>query len=262
MATIGKVSAVFSASTSGLKSGVNEASSLFKKLGADVAGLRSGMRTLAAIQGAQLFGQVASAATSAARSFISMGVAQADVIGQQRDMAARLGFTYGELAGVGLAAAQVGVSMDTIANAATRADVAFVKAANGGAQAQAAFSNIGLSVDDLQGKTPAERFRMIADAIARLPTAAERSRAAMALFGRAGAQLLPLFEQGAGSIEQATAEAERFGLALTNQQADAVDAMGDSFTKSYEAIKGVVGDRKSTRLNSSHEWISRMPSSA
>ena len=170
-----------------------------------------------------------------------MGAAQADVIGQQRDMAARLGFTYGELAGVGLAAAQVGVSMDTIANAATRADVAFVKAANGGAQAQAAFSNIGLSVDDLQGKTPAERFRMIADAIARLPTAAERSRAAMALFGRAGAQLLPLFEQGAGSIEQATAEAERFGLALTNQQADAVDAMGDSFTKSYEAIKGVVG---------------------
>ena len=29
-----------------------------------------------------------------------------------------------------------------------------------------------------------------------------------------------------------------------------------------EGIKAAVSDRKSTRLNSSHEWISRMPSSA
>ena len=31
---------------------------------------------------------------------------------------------------------------------------------------------------------------------------------------------------------------------------------------SSENFGTVIGDRKSTRLNSSHEWISRMPSSA
>ena len=30
----------------------------------------------------------------------------------------------------------------------------------------------------------------------------------------------------------------------------------------HESTAAVGGDRKSTRLNSSHEWISRMPSSA
>ena len=30
----------------------------------------------------------------------------------------------------------------------------------------------------------------------------------------------------------------------------------------YIVLYGLFGDRKSTRLNSSHEWISRMPSSA
>mgnify|MGYP003338349778 CR=1 FL=1 len=37
--------------------------------------------------------------------------------------------------------------------------------------------------------------------------------------------------------------------------------VGDSL-KVVEAIGSEVTDRKSTRLNSSHEWISRMPSSA
>ena len=32
--------------------------------------------------------------------------------------------------------------------------------------------------------------------------------------------------------------------------------------QSYQGIRHRKGDRKSTRLNSSHEWISRMPSSA
>ena len=30
----------------------------------------------------------------------------------------------------------------------------------------------------------------------------------------------------------------------------------------YEIVDNAIEDRKSTRLNSSHEWISRMPSSA
>lgn len=241
MATIGKVSAVFSASTAGLKAGVNDASVAFKKLSGDVAGLRSGMGTLAAIQGAQLFGQIASGAMSAARSFISMGVSQADVIGGQKDLAARLGMTYGELAGLGFAGAQVGVSMETIGKAATKADVAFIKASQGSKVAQAAFAGIGLSVEQLDGLSPAERFRAIADSISALPTAAERSRAAIQVFGKAGAELLPMFEGGAGAITAATEEAAKFGLALTNEQANSVDSMGDAFAKAEMAVQGIVG---------------------
>jgi hypothetical protein len=241
VATIGKVSAVFSASTAGLKSGVNEASASFKKLSADVASLRSKMGTLMAIQGAKLFGQVASAARDAAMSLVNMGSAQSETIDKTSKLSRRLGMTYGELSGLALAGDLAGVSMDQIGMAATKADVAFVKAAQGSKQAQSAIAGVGLSVDQLQNKTPAERFKMMADAIAGLPTPAERARASIQLLGKSGADLLPLFEGGAGSIRKATEEAERFGLALTDEQGVAVEGMNDAFTRAYQAVQGVVG---------------------
>lgn len=240
MATIGKVSAVFTASTSGLRAGVSQAAASMGQMQRSVSGLRGQLATLTAISGAQLFGQIASAASSAVQSLISMGRAQADTIDQTSKLAARLGMTYGELAGLSLAADLAGVSMDTIGKAATKADVAFVKAVNGSQQATAAFEAIGLSVDQLQGMTAAERFNAIADAIAQLPTEAQRSAAAIALFGRSGAELLPLFNAGSGAIAQATAEAQAFGLALTNMQGQNVEAMNDAFTRAQQAINGVV----------------------
>lgn len=240
MAQIGKVSAVFSASTSGLTSGVKSASSAFASLRSDIAGLRGGMSALVTINAAQFFGQLANAATQSIRSLVSMGQAQAEVIDQTSKLAARLGMTYAEMSGLALAGELAGVSMDKIGAAATKADVAFVRAANGSQSAVEAFSAIGLSVDQLNGLSAAGRFDQIAEAIAALPTEAERAAAAIGIFGRAGAELLPLFSQGAGAIAEARAEAERFGLALTNEQGQNVEAMNDAFTRAQQAVQGVV----------------------
>lgn len=240
MATIGKVSAIFTASTSGLKAGVKEASDSFKKLQKDTASTASSLRTLTAIQGAQLFGSIASAATNAARSLVAMAGAESETIDNTSKLARRLGMTYGELAGLSLAGNLAGVSVETIGKAATKADIAFVKAAQGSKQAQAAFSGIGLSVEQLQGMSPAERFQTITDAIAAMPSEAERARASVAMFGKAGSELLPLFEGGASGIRAASEEAQRFGLALTNEQGASVENMNDAFTRAYSAIQGVV----------------------
>lgn len=240
MAGIGKVSAIFTASSSGLSAGVSKASSSLKGLQKDVASLRGGMQLLNAISGAQLLGSVASTAMSYARSLVNVGQAQAEVIDSTSKMSARLGMTYGELAGLAHAGDLAGVSMDTIGKAATKADIAFVKAAQGSETAKAGFAAVGLSLDDLQGLTSAERFSAITDAIAGLPTEAERAAAAVKLFGRAGAELLPLFAGGAGSIQEATEEAQRFGMALTNAQGQDVEKMNDSFSKVSAAIGGIV----------------------
>jgi hypothetical protein len=238
--TIGKVRAVFTASTSGLTAGVNQASSSFKKLESDVKGLRSGLSTLTAISGAQLFGSIASGASQAIRSLIGMGAAEAEVIDSTNLLAQRLGLTYAELAGLSNAGALVGVGMDTIGAAVTKAEVAFARAAGGSQTATAAFANLGLSVEQLNGMTAAERFQAIAQAISEIPSEAGRSAAAVQLFGRSGAQLMPIFAGGAAGIQAATAEAQRFGLGLSQLQADNVDAMGDSFDRAQQAISGVI----------------------
>ena len=238
--TIGKVRAVFTASTSGLTSGVNAAAASMRRMENAVAGLRGPMSGLLAINAASFFGSVTSSALGYARSLAGLVVSTTDAVSAQNDLAGRLGVTYGELAGLSYAGSLVGVSMETIGAAMTRAQVAFANAANGSRTAVAAFDAIGLSAAELNGMSAEQQFEAIAQAISQLPTEAERAAAAVRIFGRAGAQLLPLFNQGAAGIQEARAEAERFGLTLTDAQSGNIDAMGDSFDRAKAAITGVI----------------------
>jgi hypothetical protein len=198
------------------------------------------MRTLVAVNVTQLFASVASSALSSVRSLVSFGQAQAEVIDNASKLAARLGMTYGEFAGLSLAADLAGVSMDTIGAASQKAEIAFARAAAGSATATAAFTGLGLSVEQLNGMSAADRFDAIASAIAALPTEAQRAAAAVQIFGKSGSELLPLFAGGAEGIAAARAEAERLGLTLTNAQGQDVEAMNDSFTMVAKSIEGVV----------------------
>lgn len=239
-ATIGKVSAVFTSNTSGLKKGVSESVSALRRMEGQLSSLRSGLSGLTAIAGAQLFGQIASGALNAAKSLVSWGQSSAEAIDNMSKLAQRTGTTYAELAGLNLAADLAGVSTEKLAAAMTKSDRAFVMAAQGNKQATAAFDAIGLSIKDLEGLTPEQRFEKIADAIAELPDPAQRAAAAIGIFGRSGAELIPLFNSGSGAIREAAEMAERFGLALTDQQGTNVEAMNDSFTKARAAIEGIV----------------------
>jgi len=187
-----------------------------------------------------LFGQVAAGVKSAVSSLYGMGQASAEAIDKLSKLSARTGSTYESIAGLALAGDLAGVGVDTISNALTKADRAFVLAAEGSKAAASAFERVGLSVEDLQGKSAAERFALIGDAIAALPTEAERAAAAIGLFGKSGAELLPLFADGADGIRQAMEMAEKFGLALNNVQGKNVEAMNDSWTLVQKAIEGVV----------------------
>ena len=239
-ATIGRVRAVFSASTSGLTGGVNQASASMRKMQGSVASLKGGLSALTLISGAQLFGSIASSASSAVRSLLSMGSAQAEVVDKTSKLASRLGMTYSELSGLAHAGELAGVSLDTIGTAATKLDLAMVAAANGSATANAKFERLGLSVADLGNMNAEQRFQAIAQAISQLPNEAERAAAAVSLFGRSGAGMLPMFQDGAAGLAAAREEAERFGTALTNAQGTDIENMNDAFTRAQAAISGVV----------------------
>ena len=73
MSVIGKVSAVFTANSSGLVSGVNQAARSMSRMERSTKSLASGMRTLVAIQGAQLFGSMASTAGPSGVASVSAG---------------------------------------------------------------------------------------------------------------------------------------------------------------------------------------------
>lgn len=237
----GRVNVSVSASTGGLTAGLSRAGKSLRSFASSVSSLGSPLSALGAVA-RSTFGQLAlfSIAKGAIGTLQGMVSSAAEGVDQLSKLSRRLGTTYSELAGLKLAGDLAGVGIDSIATAMTKADVALVKAQGGSKQANAAFETLGLTAEQLAGMSGADRFEAIATAISRLPTEAERSAAAVALFGRSGAQLLPLFEGGASGIKQAREEAERFGLALTNAQGRNVEDMNDSFTRVGAAIQGVV----------------------
>ncbi len=239
MATAVSLRTVFTSSTSGLVSGANTASACMKKLAKDVSGMRGSLGTLKTIAIGQVFAQVGSAAISAGRSFFAFGQSTAEAIDSQSKLARRLGLTYGQMAGLKLAAVGAGLSVESVASAATRADLAFIDASSGTQDAIDKFTDLKLSMADMQKMSPEQRFAAIAEAISKLPTAAERSAAAVKMFGKSGAELMPLFEQGAAGIRKATDEAQKFGLTLNNAQGAGVEKMMSSFGSAFSAIQGI-----------------------
>lgn len=238
--TIGRVRAVFSASTGGLTSGVNSASASLRKMQSSIASTASSTAALAVMGGAQMFTQMASSAMSAVQSLVRMGLAQGEVVDKTSKLASRLGMTYGELAGLAYAGDLAGVGIDQVASAATRLDMSLVQAANGSDAATAKFAKLGLSVQDMAGMNAEQRFQAIAEAISKMPNPADRTAAAISMFGRSGAQMLPMFEGGAAGLQGMSEEAKKFGLALTNAQGKDIEEMNDAFTRVKSAINGVV----------------------
>lgn len=240
MATSKSIKVVFSASTAGLAAGCNAASQQLDRLSNDVGKMSSSLSTLSAIAIGGVLIELGSAGVSAAKSLVSMGAAAAQNIDKLSKMSRALGLTYGQMAGFQLAGDLAGVGVQSIAQAAMKADHAFIEAAHGSETAKEKFVSLGLSMNDLKKMSPEQRFAAIAEAISKLPTAAERSAAAVKMFGKSGAELLPLFEDGAAGIKKATEQAEKFGLVLSNEQGKEVEKMNDSFTSAYAAIQGIV----------------------
>jgi hypothetical protein len=237
----GRVNVSITASTGGLTAGLARAGKSLGGFASTVGSALNPLRMLGSVAGST-FGQLSmfSMAQSAVNTFTSMTAAAAESIDVQSKLSRRLGTTYGELAGLKLAGDLAGVGIEQIGTAMTKSDVAMQKAVGGSKQAQKAFANLGLDAGQLQGMSSADRFEAIASAIANIQSPAERAAAAVALFGRSGATMLPLFEGGAESIRKARQEAERFGLTLTNAQGQNVENMNDSFTRVYASIQGIV----------------------
>lgn len=239
-----KIAAQISLDASGMRAGANQAASAISRLRGDIGGLQSSLTGLTALTGAQVLGSVfstiSSAATSAISSIVRMSSAAADTVDNMSKFAQRIGVSYGVMSGFAYAADLAGVSTESLVGAMTKANILFEKASAGSTTAQAAFAGIGLSMEQLASMNADQRFYAIAEAISQLPTASQQAAAAVAIFGKAGASLLPLFQQGAGGIREAVAEAERLGLVLTTAQGRNVEAMNDSWTKVRRSIDGII----------------------
>jgi len=173
-------------------------------------------------------------------------------------MSARTGIATETLSELGFAAEQSGSSLEATEKGIRKMQVSIFDLGNGVvsfsgdvdeastsiSEIQKNFASLGLSIKDLQGLDPGEQFEKIAGKIAEIEDPTTRAAVAMKVFGKSGADLVPLLSEGEAGIRALREEAKRLGLSISGKEAKIAADFSDAWnrvTRSFKAIVFVVG---------------------
>ena len=156
-----------------------------------------------------------------------------DLGGKLKDLSDRTGETSGNLMLLQRAFDNAGSSADAVGPALNKLQKFMVDAANGSEKNTNALANLGLTMTDLKGKAPIEQMQILADRIKAIPDPAERSAAAMSIFGKSGGALLPVLMNLTGELKTAENQLGSMPGVMTRMN-EVFDNIGDNIT----VIKG------------------------
>ena len=108
--------------------------------------------------------------------------------------------------------------------------------------AASAFAALGISVTDTNGRLrdAGDVFKDIADRFSRINDGATKTAIAMALFGKTGAQLIPLLNEGTAGLRRFASESDRTGNTISTKTAEAANHFNDTLTKLQMILSGVI----------------------
>jgi len=174
----------------------------------------------------------------------------------------KVGLTVEQVSGLQYAAKQSEVSTEDLQNSLVRFGKNAATAADGSGKANASFKAMGIAVTDAAGHMlPTEDLlKRVADKFHNMPDGADKARIAIDLFGKAGASMIPMLNQGSVAIEAM----EQKGAALsgmTTESAEAMKAFSLAIDSSESALKGIAVSiiaSVSPALKSMGEWLQKI----
>lgn len=114
--------------------------------------------------------------------------------------------------------------------------------ANGSKTAGQVFTKLGINIRDTSGhlRTSGEVFAELAGKFAGMKDGAEKTALVYELFGKSGANLIPLLNGGAKGLEDMGVEAERMGYVLSTEAAKASEQFNDNLSRVTDSAKGLM----------------------
>lgn len=155
-------------------------------------------------------------------------------------MSRRSGVAVESLSALGYAAKISGTDMPVLEKALTRLAINMQDTASGTGEAKEAFDKLGISVTDSSGnlRKTEDVLMDAADKIADLTNSTDQSAYAATIFGaRYGPELLPLLKESGKGIKDLTDKAERLGLVMSTESAEAAAELNDRLTDLKESLK-------------------------
>jgi hypothetical protein len=210
--------------TKGMDAAARETANFEKKINSTFSKIGESFNRLAGLFGAGL-------GFEALRRTAGAAIEYGDEISKA---AAKTGVGVEAFSELAYAAKQTDIEMASLSTAFKKMQVTLSEAGSGSKSATDALAALGLTVKELKALAPDKQFELLADRIAALKDPADRARAAVDFFGKAGADLLPLFQDGARGVRELREEAHRLGATLTEEQVQAL-ADTDSAVKRLKA---------------------------
>jgi len=156
------------------------------------------------------------------------------------DLSQRVGITAETASQLAYAAEQSATSIDTLEVGLRNMQKTVVGANDGNKQAAAALDAIGLSARQLSGLSPEQRLLMIAEALRKIEDPGVKSSAAMRIFGKAGAELVPLLDEGASGIKAMMQRAVELNLVMSTDSAATAKKLGDQLNTLQNELRSIV----------------------
>ena len=231
MSNGGKIEVQIAADASRLRAQLNDANQHLHKFGREAATVGSSLRNVFATAFA---GLSAAAFVNSIKSVLE----EADKIGK---MAQSFGVAAEDLSALTYAAQLSDVSLESLGTALKKISVNAADAAQGTGEAKGAFKALGIDVKDASGKVKSadKLIGEIATRFEGMRDGANKTALAVAIFGRAGADLIPMLNEGSQGLEQMRSEAEKFGLIISTETAEAADKFNDDVDRLSLAVKGL-----------------------
>lgn len=183
---------------------------------------------------------LARAAVIATAAIVGVTVATAISGDEFAKNAKQLGLNVEELQELTFAADRSGASLSDLRVGIRRIAVTARDAAAGSKIAEDAFAALGVTVTDTEGnlKSTADLFEEVAGGLALMENETEKMALANDIFGRSGAKLLPLLNEGAAGIAELRKQAREYGFVMSEEAAAASEEFVDSITNAQAVLRG------------------------
>jgi lambda family phage tail tape measure protein len=193
-----------------------------RRLGNSMQGLEGRIKNASLATNLLYTGLKSLAAVAVTGGVVAMAKSAIDLADNMRDLSQRTGVGIETLGQFKVAAELSGSSLEGVAKGLTFLNKNMVAAATGTEAAAAAFKTVGVSTTEADGtlRKADKVFLDVADRFAQLRDGPEKAALAIKIFGKAGAELIPILNLGSKEIQ-------RFGLGIGPDFADKADAFND-----------------------------------
>ena len=160
----------------------------------------------------------------------ALGKRSIDAADNLNDLSQRTGVAVESLSRFGRAAEDSGTSLDSVAKSMGKLAKGIVDPAS---KTSEALKSIGISSTDASGKIRSMDAVMldIADRFQKMPDGAEKTALAMQLFGKSGAELIPMLNGGREALSQ-------YSATIDTEMAQAADKFNDSINAIGASVAG------------------------